>query len=70
MAFGSSTFIGIPYSPLGRVVAGGIAAATVLTLFFVPYLYTLLDDLRGVAGRVLRYAWPRTRPDALPVEGK
>ncbi|MCB9759932.1 MAG: efflux RND transporter permease subunit [Alphaproteobacteria bacterium] len=56
MALGTSTFIGIPYAPLGRVVAGGIGAATLLTLFFVPYLYTVLDDLRAVAGRALRYA--------------
>lgn len=67
MAIGSSTFIGIPYAPLGRVVGGGIAASTVLTLFFVPYMYTLLDDLRAVAGRVLRYA---IAPRQSPVETK
>ncbi|MBT3220760.1 MAG: efflux RND transporter permease subunit, partial [Proteobacteria bacterium] len=46
MAVGSSAFIGIPYAPLGRTVIGGLAAGTVLTLFFVPFLYTLLDDAR------------------------
>ncbi|MBK9365782.1 MAG: efflux RND transporter permease subunit [Deltaproteobacteria bacterium] len=56
MCIGSDTFIGIPYAPLGRVIAGGMAASTVLTLFFVPYCYTLLDDLRETATRVLRYA--------------
>ena len=50
MAMGTSSFIGIPYVPLGRVVIGGLATATVLTLLFVPFLYTLLDDL-GVAAR-------------------
>ncbi len=55
MALGSSSFIGIPYAPLGRVVAGGLAAGTVLTLFFVPYLYSVLDDMRGSFRRWL--AW-------------
>ncbi len=55
MALGHSTFIGIPYAPLGRVVAGGLATSTVLTLFFVPYLYSVLDDVRGSARRWL--AW-------------
>lgn len=56
MAVGSSTFIGIPYAPLGRVVAGGIAAATVLTLFFVPFLYASLDELRSFWTRLVGYA--------------
>ena len=56
MALGTSTFIGIPYAPLARVVGGGIAAATVLTLFLVPYLYSCLDDLRSTSSRVVRYA--------------
>ncbi|MFT4624500.1 MAG: HAE1 family hydrophobic/amphiphilic exporter-1 [Myxococcota bacterium] len=50
MAFGASAFIGIPYAPLGRTVIGGLIAATLLTLCFVPYLYAVLDDAR-VAGR-------------------
>ncbi len=59
MALGRSTFIDIPYAPLGRVVAGGLATATVLTLFFVPLLYTLLDDMRAGARRWFAFAWPR-----------
>ena len=55
MALGSSSFIGIPYAPLGRTVIGGLLAATVLTLLFVPYLYSLLDDLREGAGSWLAY---------------
>ena len=51
MALGTSTFVGIPYAPLGRVVAGGLAAGTVLTLFFVPFLYSVLDDMRATGGR-------------------
>ncbi len=46
MAFGSSSFIGIPYAPLGRTVIGGLVAGTLLTLLFVPFLYAALDDAR------------------------
>jgi len=46
MAFGSSSFIGIPYAPLGRTVIGGLIAGTLLTLLFVPFLYAALDDAR------------------------
>jgi len=49
MAVGNSSFIGMPYSPLGRVVAGGLAAGTILTLFLLPFLYTVLDDMRETA---------------------
>jgi HAE1 family hydrophobic/amphiphilic exporter-1 len=49
MAVGDSSFIGMPYSPLGRVVAGGLATGTVLTLFLLPFLYTVLDDMRETA---------------------
>jgi HAE1 family hydrophobic/amphiphilic exporter-1 len=63
MALGTSTFVGIPYAPLGRVVAGGLLAGTVLTLYLVPYLYSILDDM-GESGR--RWAaWVR-RPAPAP----
>jgi HAE1 family hydrophobic/amphiphilic exporter-1 len=62
MAVGNATFIGIPYAPLGRVILSGMIVATVLTLFFVPYLYAVLDDLRAAGGRWLAYAWPRSAP--------
>ena len=39
---------GISYTPMGRVVAGGLFAGTLLTLFFVPLLYLLIDDLRAL----------------------
>ena len=61
MAIGNDTFVGIPYAPLGRVVAFGMAAATVLTLFFVPFLYAFLDDLRDSAARWLAFSWPGNR---------
>ena len=49
MAIGDSSFVGMPYSPLGRVVAGGLATGTILTLFLLPFLYTVLDDMRTTA---------------------
>jgi HAE1 family hydrophobic/amphiphilic exporter-1 len=49
MAVGNSSFVGMPYSPLGRVVAGGLATGTILTLFLLPFLYTILDDMRDTA---------------------
>lgn len=60
MAVGHATFIGIPYAPLGRVILSGMVVATILTLFFVPYLYAVLDDLRAVFARWFAFAWPRT----------
>lgn len=51
MAMGTATFVGIPYAPMGRVVAGGLVAGTLLTLFFVPYLYSVLDDMRDSGRR-------------------
>ena len=49
MAIGDSAFVGMPYAPLGRVVAGGLATGTLLTLFLLPFLYTVLDDMRETA---------------------
>ena len=47
MAYGAgANTSGISYTPMGRVVAGGLFAGTLLTLFFVPLLYLLIDDLR------------------------
>ena len=63
MALGTSTFVGIPYAPLGRVVAGGLATGTVLTLYLVPYLYSVLDDMGASGSRWA--AWVR-RPSASP----
>jgi HAE1 family hydrophobic/amphiphilic exporter-1 len=61
MAAGSSSFVGLSYAPLGRVVLGGLAAGTVLTLFLVPFLYSLLDDVRASGGRWL--AWVLGGPE-------
>jgi hydrophobic/amphiphilic exporter-1 (mainly G- bacteria), HAE1 family len=57
MAAGTSTFVGIPYAPLGRTVISGMIAGTLLTLLFVPFLYAVLDDLRAESSRW--FAWVR-----------
>ena len=59
MALGNSTMIGMPYSPMGRAMIGGLIASTVLTLVVVPLFYLLLDDLRDHAGNVARSAFAR-----------
>jgi HAE1 family hydrophobic/amphiphilic exporter-1 len=64
MAMGTSTFVGTPYAPLGRVVAGGLAAGTLLTLFFVPFLYSVLDDMRATGSRWV--AWVASTPGSEP----
>lgn len=67
MAVGKATFIGIPYAPLGRVIFSGMVGATFLTLFFVPYLYAVLDDVRSVGARWAGYALGRVATP--PAEG-
>lgn len=44
MAFGNASFVGMPYSGLGRTFVGGLLSSTTLTLVVVPLFYTLLDD--------------------------
>ena len=67
MAMGNSKIGGLPYAPLGRTMIGGLIVSTILTLMVVPLFYTLLDDLREHAGRVIRSAFGRK--DDAPTEG-
>ncbi|MFC1513647.1 efflux RND transporter permease subunit [candidate division KSB1 bacterium] len=46
MGLGNSSLIGIPYSPMGRTIMGGLLTSTLFTLIFVPIAYTYFDDLR------------------------
>ncbi|MAY81319.1 MAG: hypothetical protein CL930_11120 [Deltaproteobacteria bacterium] len=55
MTIGDASFVGMPYAPLGRVVVGGLATGTLLTLFLLPFLYTILDDMRGTSRRWLAH---------------
>lgn len=59
MAAGSSEFVGIPYAPLGRTLMGGMITSTLLTLLFVPYVYAVLDDMRGSVLDGVRWALRR-----------
>ena len=61
MALGGTTSAGVSYAPMGRVVAGGLVAGTFLTLFFIPLLYVVLDDMRIGAMRWLTYLAARSR---------
>lgn len=40
-------------APMATVVIGGLSVSTLLTLVVVPVTYTLVDDLLGVAKRIL-----------------
>ena len=50
MAVGNAKVIGMPYSPMGRTLMGGLLASMVLTLVIVPLCYTFFDDLRRWIG--------------------
>ncbi|WP_061933824.1 efflux RND transporter permease subunit [Aureimonas sp. AU22] len=43
-------------APMAIAVIGGLLVSTVLSLVFIPSLYTLMDDLSHVTGRVFRWA--------------
>ncbi|HTP39028.1 MAG TPA: efflux RND transporter permease subunit [Steroidobacteraceae bacterium] len=45
-------------SPMGVAVIGGLVASTVLSLFVVPCAFTVLDDFRLWAGRLLTRRQP------------
>jgi len=59
---------------MARAVIGGLMTSTILTLFVVPVVYTLLDDMvkmrvRGLLGRKMRTTSAGGEPDALPASG-
>lgn len=54
MAIGRTSFINIPYAPLGITMIGGLISSTFLTLFAVPVFYTYFDDLRQFWGRLMQ----------------
>ncbi len=56
LAFGGSGIGGVVmFAPLGKAVMGGLALATLLTLFVVPVFYTYTEDL----GESLSRLWVR-----------
>ncbi len=46
MAIGNAQMIGIPYSPMGRTIIGGLLTSTFISLVAVPWAYTIFDDMR------------------------
>jgi HAE1 family hydrophobic/amphiphilic exporter-1 len=46
MAVGGTEMIGIPYSPMGRTIIGGLLTSTIISLIAVPWAYTVFDDMR------------------------
>lgn len=38
-------------APMAWVIIGGLITSTMLTLFIVPVMYTLVDDLKGLFGK-------------------
>ena len=59
MAVGDASLAGIPYKALGRVVIGGLVTSSVMTLLWVPLLYTMVDDFRAWLKRIWGYALGR-----------
>ncbi|GLK74817.1 ABC transporter permease [Methylopila jiangsuensis] len=52
-------------APMAIAVIGGLLASTVLSLVFVPAVYTIMDDLSRLFARVFgRFVGPRDEPEA------
>jgi HAE1 family hydrophobic/amphiphilic exporter-1 len=59
LAFGGSGIGGVVmFAPLGKAVMGGLALATLLTLFVVPVFYIYVEDLGQALGRLAVQAFP------------
>ncbi len=50
-------------APMAIAVIGGLLVSTVLSLILIPSLYTLMDDLSRVTGRVFGRLMKPNRPD-------
>jgi len=53
MAIGNTSLLGIPYTPMGVTMIGGMISSTFLTLFAVPLFYTYFDDMRQFFPRLM-----------------
>jgi len=53
-------------APMGRAVIGGLITSTLLTLFVVPSVYSLLDDLVIALRKRFAGAAPRVVPTVMP----
>jgi len=59
MSVGNANMLGLSYNTLGQAMIGGLVTSTLLTLFVVPLFYTLFDDLRITAGRLVGLVYHR-----------
>ena len=50
---------GPPYYPMARAIAGGLVFSTVVSLLFLPTIYTMLDDANLNMRRIIRTARER-----------
>lgn len=51
-------------SPMAIAVLGGLVTGTLLSLLVIPVVYTLVDDLTRLPGRLLSRRHPRPTPSA------
>jgi ABC-type uncharacterized transport system permease subunit len=55
-------------APMAVAVIGGLVTSTLLSLIFVPVVFTYMDDLRGWAGRKLSRTTSVTADDRAAAE--
>ena len=51
---------------VGLVLIGGLLTSTLLTLVFVPAMYTIFDDIQNLFGKLFRRK-PAARPKFEPI---
>ena len=56
MALGKVDFMGMNFSPLGKIVIGGLMTSTLLMLFVVPVVYSAIDGFRNAVGKISKVA--------------
>ncbi len=49
---------------MARAIAGGLAFSTVVSLLFLPTIYSILDDVSNGTSRIMKRA--RGKSDAVP----
>ncbi len=42
-------------APLAAAVLGGVISSTALTLILIPVVYSLLESVPGLVGRIMRF---------------
>ena len=55
-------------APMAIAVIGGLISSTLLSLVYVPVVFTFMDDLQNLLGRVLGRLLVRDEPAAAPAQ--